>query len=154
MFVGNLSFICIIQNACQPIRQFSKRAGSWWHWRHWWLRWLGCRCIWHAAKIKCHGRSIWNVCGRHGRHATRLLHKGCRLLRWQNASSASLLLRYLRLLHRRHRSDWSRWNRGILNLLEHKFNLGNFVTPTTTAQEAEQGIIDGQRLVLLTHESM
>ena len=48
----------------------------------------------------------------------------------------------------------STWSWGVLHLLEHKLHLGNLVVPSTTAQEAEQGIIDSQSLLLLTQLPM
>ena len=50
------------------------------------------------------------------------------------------------------RSGW--WNRSILQLLEHKLYLGNFIVPSAAAQEPKQRVIDGQRLFLLTELAM
>ena len=41
-----------------------------------------------------------------------------------------------------------------MRLFEHKLNLGNFVVPSSAAQETQQSVIDGEGLFLLTQQAM
>src|SRR5437016_3952089 len=52
------------------------------------------------------------------------------------------------------RSYRSNWRRCILHLLEHELNLSDFIVPTSTAQETEQGIVNRQGILHLTKCTM
>ncbi len=135
-FVRQLGLVGVAENTSKPVGQFADRT-------------VGCR-----SHIVCWRRQL---CGSGGRHI-RVWHRPY-VERHRRGIGNSwhrrlLCLWYLlRLLLRRW--CYRAWrHRRVLHLLEHELNLSNLVAPATTAQEAEQGMVDGYGLLLLAQQTM